>query len=189
MIFGGIFKKWFGGGQRKRAARLEAIAALKLQTDEQEDDNLPGVDPNPDDTAGQDGITDNPTTPGDTPTGSDEPLLAFDRNGDGVIDPETELSFLEDSPSATTNFQALESFDTNADNLFDANDPQFHKFGVWTDFNRDAQFQADEFKTLTELGIVSVDLSKGLVDGSLSITRSDESEGLLKLQTTASATI
>jgi hypothetical protein len=174
-MFRGIFRIWFGG---KRDARLSSIRARKVEAPDQEDDNLPGVD--------------DPTGEGSRspdPTGPNRPVLAFDRDDEGVIDPASELAFLQDAPDTTTNFDALKSFDANGDDVFDVNDPQFQRFGVWTDDNQNGQFETGEFKTLDQMNIESIDLSKGLSGDALSIKRFDGSEGLLKLTTTSSVTL
>lgn len=164
MIFGGIFKIWFGG---KSKARRIGILRTKLESQDSDDDNLPAPD--------------EPAVDDSDPTRSQLSVLAFDRNGDGSIDPNTELSFLQDASGAASNFDALKSFDTNSDNSFDIDDPQFQKCGIWLDANQDSQFQDGEFNTLGQLGVKSIDLAKGLTEGAVSFMRLDGSEGLLKL--------
>lgn len=164
MIFGGIFKIWFGG---KSKARRIAILRTKLESQDSEDDNLPAPD--------------EPAVDQGDPTRSRLSVLAFDRNGDGAIDPNSELSLLQDASGATSNFDALKSFDANSDNYFDIDDPQFQKCGIWLDANQDGQFQDGEFRMLDQLGVKSIDLAKGLTDGAVSFMRLDGSEGLLKL--------
>lgn len=174
-MFRGIFRIWFGG---KSKARRLSILAFKIENPDQEDDNAPGVD---DPVGDGSGSTD--------PAASSRPVLAFDRNGDGEIDPSSEVSFLEDAAAATNNFDALKSFDANNDDLFDANDPQFQQFGVWTDSNQDGKFDPGEFVSLDQMGIASIDLAKGLSGDSVAITRTDGSEGLLKLAASSSVTL
>ena len=49
-------------------------------------------------------------------------------------------------------------YDTNKDAVFDSNDEQFYKFGVWQDANKDGVVQAGEFISLGEAGITSLSL-------------------------------
>jgi hypothetical protein len=174
-MFRGIFRIWFGG---KSKSRRLSMLAHKVESPDQEDDNLPGID----DPFGEG------SGPPD-PTPSNRSVLAFDRNNDGTIDPSSELSLLQDAPGATTNFGALQTFDSNADDVFDANDPQFQKFGIWADDNQDGQFALGEFKTFAEMDIVSIDLAQGLIDDSVTIKRTDGTEDLLKLTYSTSVTI
>lgn len=172
-IFGGIFKVWFGG---KAKARRNTIIKLQAQAEADRllDDNTPGID------TGGDG--------GDTGgTGSDNQIagkLAVDRNGSGTIDPVADTSFKNDKPGAVSDFEGLQSYDSNNDDVLDTTDPQFQKLGVWNDSNEDGQFQAGEFQTLSQLGVDYVDLAPGLSSGLLTVYKTDGSEAKIALSQT-----
>lgn len=53
----------------------------------------------------------------------------------------------------------LSQFDTNADGVIDAADADFGALRVWVDANEDGAIDADELKTLAELGLSSVGLA------------------------------
>jgi Ca2+-binding RTX toxin-like protein len=86
-------------------------------------------------------------------------LLAFDADGNGLIDNGSEISFAGYQPDAQTDLEGLAAFDTNNDGFFSALDAQWGKFGVWQDADQDGITDAGEFKTLDELGIASVNLA------------------------------
>jgi len=122
----------------------------------------------------------------------DDGFLVFDRNGNGTIDNGGELFGVDTVKSngqkATSGLDALSDLDSNNDGVFDENDEAFHLVKVWQDRNQDGISQADELKSLSELGIVSINLSgttqtQNLGNGnSLSatttFTRSDGSTGI-----------
>ena len=170
-IFGGIFKIWFGG--KAKARRIGQIR-LKLQNantgddSEEPDDNAPGSDGGPDVSQQIPGV------------------LALDRNGDGVIDPNADTNFKNDKDGATSVLEGLQSFDANEDGLLDFNDPEFQKFGIWNDANNDGIYQSEEFQTLPALGIESIDLASGLTNGLLLVTRTDGTAGQLALSQSVS---
>lgn len=182
MLFGGIFKKWFGGGQRKHAARVRKIADDFAKSEEERlrDQNLGAGDPE-DDAAANDPA---PADPVDPAPETIKGKLALDRNNDSAIDPAADTAFRNDKPGATTNLEGLDAFDSNNDGLLDVSDPQFQRFGVWNDANDDGQYQSGEFETFAQLGIESIDLSAGLTNGLLSVTKTDGTQGLLALAPT-----
>jgi len=93
----------------------------------------------------------------------DDGFLVLDRNGNGTIDNGGELFGVDTVKSngqkATSGLDALSDLDSNNDGVFDENDEAFHLVKVWQDKNQDGISQADELKSLSELGIVSIDLS------------------------------
>lgn len=173
MIFGGIFKIWFGG--KAKARRIGQIR-LKLQNanaandQEEVDDNAPGTDG------------------GGDVSGQTAGTLAIDRNEDGAIERGTETSFKQDKPGALSDFEGLKSFDDNDDGLIDVNDPQFQKFGIWNDANNDTEFQPGEFQSLAALDIDSIDVSIEPVDGMLTVYKTDGSSSKLALTQTVTFT-
>jgi hypothetical protein len=92
-------------------------------------------------------------------------LLVFDRDGNGVIEGLSEISFASDHPNANTDLEGLSlAFDTDHNGVFDANDEQFHSFGVWQDLNSDGIQQELEYNSLSHWGIESISLD--YLDGS-----------------------
>ncbi|MBJ8499260.1 calcium-binding protein, partial [Acinetobacter oleivorans] len=94
---------------------------------------------------------------------SDDGLLVFDRNGDGVINNGSELFgdsvTLKDGSQASNGYAALAEFDSNGDGKVNAEDTNFDQLKVWRDLNQDGVSQADELFGLTELGIQSLNLN------------------------------
>lgn len=91
--------------------------------------------------------------------GSDDGLLSLDRNANGVIDDIKEVSFVNDAAGAITDLEGLRAFDTNDDGFLDAQDERFDEFRIWRDANQDGVSQADELKSLDELGITHLGLT------------------------------
>ncbi len=101
--------------------------------------------------------------------GKDDALLVWDKNGNGIIDDGRELfgdafeksnHALTGSVLATDGFDALSSLDKNGDFVIDANDAIYSQLRLWQDKNGDGISQADEFFTLAEKGITSINLKK-----------------------------
>ena len=86
-------------------------------------------------------------------------LLAYDANGDGVINQRDEIRFKGYKPGARTDLEGLQAFDTNGDGRLSAADAQWGKFFVWQDINANGVQEAGELKTLAQLGIASLNLS------------------------------
>ncbi|MCM1552490.1 MAG: DUF2974 domain-containing protein, partial [Butyrivibrio sp.] len=93
---------------------------------------------------------------------ADDALLAFDRNGDGVIGDGSELfgtsTPLKDGGTAQSGFKALAQYDDNGDGMIDAEDEIYSKLLLWQDKNGDGISQEDELYTLEQLGIESISL-------------------------------
>jgi Ca2+-binding RTX toxin-like protein len=90
--------------------------------------------------------------------GPNDAFLAVDRNGDGKINKLSEISFVQDKPGATSDLEGLRTWDTNGDNLLDAKDANFSKILVWQDLNQNGRSSKKELKTLTQAGILAIDL-------------------------------
>lgn len=60
---------------------------------------------------------------------------------------------------AQDGYDVLKNLDTNNDNKIDKNDIDFNNIYIWTDLNQDGIIDQNELKSLTELGIVSIDLN------------------------------
>jgi hypothetical protein len=97
---------------------------------------------------------------------SDDGTLVMDRNNDGIINDGKELfgneTLLADGTKAANGFQALADLDSNADGKIDINDTAFAQLKVWQDIDGDGYSASDELKTLSDLGIQSI--NTGYVD-------------------------
>ena len=119
--------------------------------------------------------------------GKDDGILAIDLNGNGRVDSGKEIVFGGDGK---TDLQGLAAnYDSNHDGVLDAKDVDFAKFGVWQDANSNGVNDAGEFKSLTEMGITSINLTSDgkaysaadgdvTVHGETSFTWSDGSTGV-----------
>jgi hypothetical protein len=91
---------------------------------------------------------------------STDGLLVMDRNGDGTINDGTELfgsaTRLANGEQATDGYVALKELDSNGDGVVSADDALFAELRVWVDSNSDGLSAAAEIRTLTSLGITSI---------------------------------
>jgi VCBS repeat-containing protein len=86
-------------------------------------------------------------------------LLVMDLDGSGAIEDGTEIfSDAFGSGGHADSIAALATRDLNGDGVIDAADEVFASLLVWQDANSDGISQARELKTLSELGIASIDL-------------------------------
>lgn len=125
---------------------------------------------------------------------SDDGMLVWDRNGNGLIDSGAELfgdeTVLTTGPNAgkkaANGFVALAELDSNADGKFDLSDAQYANLRIWRDMNQDGISQADELKTLADSGVKSISLTNTTVNTNYtdailaqsgSFTRMDDSTG------------
>lgn len=90
--------------------------------------------------------------------GADDGLLVFDRNGNGLADNGSEISFQSLVAGAASDLEGLAFFDTNNDKILDSSDAEFSKFRVWRDANQNGITDAGELRTLAEAGITAIDL-------------------------------
>jgi len=88
---------------------------------------------------------------------SDDGLLAWDRNGDGIINDGTEL-FNDpiNYPQAANRFQVLAQLDDNLDGKIDGNDSIWSNLKIWQDYDGDGYSSPDELRSLSELGVASI---------------------------------
>ncbi|MDT7530351.1 cadherin domain-containing protein [Sphingopyxis sp. SE2] len=105
--------------------------------------------------------------------GADDGFLALDRNGNGLIDDISEISFVGDAEGAMSDLEGLRTYDSDGDGYFDDGDAQFASFLIWRDENHDGVSQAHEMKTLGEWGIRAINLSMTLTGNS------DEGDNIL----------
>ena len=88
--------------------------------------------------------------------GGSDGFLTLHKNGNGLVDDATEIF----GSTNVDGFNVLERLDSNADGKIDANDEKFAELKVWQDTNGNGVVDAGEMKTLTELGITSIDLNR-----------------------------
>ena len=95
--------------------------------------------------------------------GADDAFLALDRNGNGSIDTGAELFGVDtvktDGSLAVDGFDALRDLDANGDGVFDTRDSEFANVRVWRDRDRDGVSDPGELSSLTDAGILSIDLN------------------------------
>lgn len=92
-------------------------------------------------------------------------FLVYDRNGDGTIDHAGEFfgdkTLLADGTYAENGFLALAQYDENGDGVIDGTDTIFSKLAVWQDANGNGITEEGELKSLSELGIVDIEIAQG----------------------------
>lgn len=115
-------------------------------------------------------------------------ILAFDLNNDGVVTNAGEFVF---GTADLTDLEAIAVlYDTNRDGVLDAQDSSYDQFGIWLDADLDAVSDPGEFTSLTDAGIVSINLvSDGIlssagegdvvIKGTASFTTADGSVGVV----------
>ncbi|WP_156152803.1 MULTISPECIES: calcium-binding protein [Pseudomonas] len=99
--------------------------------------------------------------------GGDDGFLVLDRNGNRQIDNGGELFGVDtikiDGSKAANGFDALSDFDTNSDGIFNIQDDRFGEVLIWNDANQDGLSQQGELKTLSDHGIVAINLTSNSV--------------------------
>jgi Ca2+-binding RTX toxin-like protein len=85
-------------------------------------------------------------------------MLVIDRDGDGTISHVSEIAFLSEGDDVRNSWAGLAALDNNRDNRIDATDARFGELLVWVDRNGDGVSQADELRTLAEVGITQINL-------------------------------
>ena len=89
-------------------------------------------------------------------------LLAIDDNANGIIDNRSELF----GSSTQDGFAVLEKLDTNGDGKINSSDGEFGRLRVWTDLDQNGISEVEELRTLSEMGITSISLTRADVTGS-----------------------
>ncbi len=91
--------------------------------------------------------------------GKDDAVLVWDIDGDGTISSATETNWVTLSPTAENDLDVLrEKFDTNNDGTFDKRDENWNQFALWNDKNQDGLVSDDEFTSIQESNISSLNL-------------------------------
>ncbi len=100
--------------------------------------------------------------------GPKDGFLAVDLGSDGQIDQPKELAFslwktdgeieAEDGQSVTDIEGLRYAFDTNRDNVLDANDARWNEFRVWQDLNQNGVSEVGELRNMSEAGIKLINL-------------------------------
>ena len=123
--------------------------------------------------------------------GQDDGFLVYDANSDWRVNDGSEIAFADMTVETDTDLEALQVvFDSNGDARLTSDDAEFSRFGVWQDANGNGATEGGEFKTLAEMGIVSLDLNSNgesystangqvTVHGEAGFTYQDGSQGLL----------
>lgn len=106
-----------------------------------------------------DGFSDNTSWMGAT-----EGLLVLDRDGNGKLSGAHEFSFVDDVSGAKSDIQGLRHYDSNADGQLNSEDSQFGEFYIWQDKNGDGISTTDEFFSLADAGVVSIDLNVQVIE-------------------------
>jgi T1SS-143 domain-containing protein len=97
---------------------------------------------------------------------SDDGILAYDVDGDGVIDNGSEI-FTPDFNGGkfASGVAALASLDSNGDGKIDANDDAFSKLQVWVDADNDGVSDEGELSSLSDNGVASISLTTDQTTG------------------------
>ncbi len=101
--------------------------------------------------------------------GKDDGLLVLDKNKNGVIDNGMELfgdnTLLRNGQKAKDGFAAISDLDLNQDGKLNSNDAAFSSLRIWQDINQDGISQANELKSLSSLGISSINTNVSITGG------------------------
>ena len=98
--------------------------------------------------------------------GPKDGMLVLDRDGDGIINRLSEISFVNDLPGAKSDLEGLRAYDSNDDGVLDASDDAWSLFQVWRDVNQNGIGMGKELATLDEIGITSINLALTVVNES-----------------------
>lgn len=108
-------------------------------------------------------------------------IIAYDRNGDGVVDTATEIGFLGDVTGAQTAFQGMGALDTNKDGAIDASDAAFGKLLVWRDQDGNGTSDVGELQSLAQAGVKSLQLAGAKVSPDRGVGSGNDVVGVSKV--------
>ncbi|MCP4296427.1 MAG: hypothetical protein GY786_12555, partial [Proteobacteria bacterium] len=118
---------------------------------------------------------------------ADDGLLAFDYDQDGKITKGDEIAFADYHEDANTDLEGLAlAFDANQDGVFDAEDQEWEKFGIWQDKDQNGICDEGEWTGIEDTGITSFDMNSdgelvqtdtSTIYGTGNYTNEDGSEG------------
>lgn len=114
--------------------------------------------------------------------GSDDGVLIYDANGDGVGQ-HNEWVLTSFVHGAETDLEALKAFDSNGDGRFNSSDDAFANFKVGRDLNQNGEFEANEVRTLTERGIRQINLVGGIEPVSTTDAPAETAPGIFTFNT------
>jgi hypothetical protein len=89
--------------------------------------------------------------------GADDGFLAFDRNGNGVIDDAKEL--FGDQNGAKDGFSQLAQFDGDYNGIIDGKDQIFKTMSIWQDKNQNGITDPGELNPVSSYGITAINLN------------------------------
>ena len=92
---------------------------------------------------------------------ADDALLAYDVNGNGVIDDKSEL--FGDSGAFADGFASLGSLDSNNDGVINVNDAAYANLVLWQDAEGDGFTENGELISLSDAGLESISLSATII--------------------------
>jgi hypothetical protein len=115
---------------------------------------------------------------------SSDGILALDRNGDGMVDPATEMSFVGDVPNTRTGLQGLAAYDDNGDGILSAADSSFAKFLIWRDANGNGVSDVGEVQTLAQAGVKDLRLNVSQVRPDRGVGSSNDVLGVSQIDFT-----
>ena len=99
---------------------------------------------------------------------SDDGILVYDRNQNGLIDNGRELfgdnTIKINGELASNGFDALADFDSNDDGKISANDELYSALSIWQDLNSDGVSQPSELSSLSQADVASISLSSEETD-------------------------
>lgn len=95
------------------------------------------------------------------------PWLALDRDGSGCIEREDEL-FGPPTTGGSNGFDKLAQLDDDHDGLIDARDAAYAELVLWSDRDQDRRCVPGELQTLSEAGVIAIELAYATpaIDGS-----------------------
>ncbi|RYX96296.1 MAG: hypothetical protein EOO28_08355 [Comamonadaceae bacterium] len=95
--------------------------------------------------------------------GKEDGVLVWDKYHDGQVHDSSQYSFGTLSGDKA-GLQGLKLFDSNSDGKLDMNDVLWSKLSAWQDANGNGVSDAGEMKTLTQLGIQSINLQSSATE-------------------------